>query len=220
MKETGIIMSGDHPHLVRDKIKTMTRRTYGLKKVNENPNDWDFMHVAVNHEYGFRNKNTGDIVAIKCPYGQVGDRLWVRATWSKNFKGQMLFKYQYDYLTKMFDLDDRPDWLPKFPPWPKLLWKPAIHLLKADAEIWLEITEIRVERVQEITEEDAKLEGFIADPLPTIKKCLCDSMGRRHICKFIDLWDSLNAKRGYGWDFNPWVWPISFKIDEERSRIS
>ncbi len=200
MKETGIIMSGDHPQLILDLKKTMTRRTYGLGKVNENPDDWvvDFQgNIAA-----FRNIHTGADVLIRCPYGVVGDRLWVRATWSKNFKGQMLFKYQYHALVKMLDLPNI-----------AILWKPSIHLLKEDAEIWLEITGLSAARVQEISETDAEKEGLnpaTYDNPNAYADCPCTN-------QFIQLWDSLNAKRGLGFDFNPWVWPISFKLIEEGS---
>ena len=199
MKEAGIIMSGDHPKLILDKLKTMTRRTAGLKKINEKPDDWNVFH-CVDHGrspfwrfVGKEKSNAPPIIDIKCPYGGVGDRLWVRATWSKNPQGQMLFKYQYNTLVKMLDLPNIP-----------ILWKPSIHLLKEDAEIWLEITEVRAERVQEISGVDCVAEG--------IKQMEGMPAGEYERQNFAFLWDSLNAKRGYGWAVNPWVWVVSFKV--------
>ncbi len=192
MKETGIIMSGNHPRLIKDGEKTVTRRTYGLNKINEHPELWratPTMNSSVWAFYQGPTEAPSELIRVKCPYGGVGDRLWVRATWSKNFKGQMLFKYQKDALTKMLDLPEI-----------NILWKPSIHLLKKDAEIWLEITEVRAERVHEISPPDIVAEGYDSFGIPS------------GIFWFKDLWDSLNAKRGFSWDFNPWVWPLGFKV--------
>ncbi|MCB2179472.1 hypothetical protein KQH61_06085 [bacterium] len=80
-----------------------------------------------------------------------------------------------------------------------LRWKPSIHMPKWAARIWLRVTNVRVERVQEISFVDIQREGVIAsDPhdLPM---------------NWIDLWNSTYAKQGYGWDDNPWVWVIEFE---------
>jgi hypothetical protein len=71
---------------------------------------------------------------------------------------------------------------------------------------WLEITAVRVERIQDITEEDAKAEGIVVWEGDRLQRG--NSGGQQDFSK---LWDSLNAKRGYGWDVNPWVWVISFR---------
>ena len=73
------------------------------------------------------------------------------------------------------------------------------------SRIDLEITDIRVERVQEITEEDAMAEGVWGKDEPY------QGVGDLPSDRFRDLWDSINAKRGYGWDIKPWVWVISFR---------
>lgn len=85
--------------------------------------------------------------------------------------------------------------------------KPSIHMPRWASRITLEITEVRVERVQEITEVDAKAEGSDWYSIEYKQQ----GIGR---CKqaFHKLWDSINAKRGYGWEVNPWVWVISFKV--------
>ena len=147
MKETGIIMSGNHPRLILDGIKTMTRR---VMKPQPTFNDrCGFCYKGYAYGKGHDTRETiYNFSKHNCPYGQVGDRLWVRATWAKNFKGQMLFKYQKDRLTELLNL-----------PAIDILWKPSIHLRKEDAEIWLDITLLRAERLREISEADAKAEG-------------------------------------------------------------
>lgn len=87
---------------------------------------------------------------------------------------------------------------------------PAIFMPRWASRITLEVTEVRVQRLQEISEEDAIAEG--------ISKEYCDPIGKHskadwHIRNdYRDLWNSINSKRGYSWDSNPWVWCISFKV--------
>ena len=129
-----------------------------------------------------------------CPYGQVGDRLWVRETWNAGHDGQSLPVFKAGLsadLTKELEADEL---------WSG--WKPSIHMPRWASRITLEITEIRVERLQEITEEDAKAEGCVKQ----IKDGLIFDSA---IHEYSWLWDSLNAK--YPWESNPWVWVISFK---------
>jgi hypothetical protein len=101
--------------------------------------------------------------------------------------------------------------------------RPSIFMPKWAARIWLEITRVKVERLQEISEEDTINEGcqliaktiqhFELKPKPHFTEIERPFIHRDH---FIGLWDSLNAKRGYGWDTNPWVWVIEFSILNKR----
>ena len=151
-----------------------------------------------------------DAIASVCPYGQVGDLLWVRESYAVRSDGvdQILYKADYQEVVKMLDLPEI-----------NIKWKPSIHMFKCDARIWLEITGIRVERLQEITEEDAIGEGiqlFKVGLPPTQVKVYASGWpdplcGGTSVDGFHHLWDSINAKRGYGWSENPWVWVIEFK---------
>lgn len=145
----------------------------------------------------------------KCPYGIAGDSLWLRETWS------YITKAKNEYYDQM-----RPDGCPV-----EMLyradgyeipanWSPSIHMPRWASRITLEVTGVRVERVQDISEYDAEQEGIKVshyycdegtdlDPTPIHR---CDPVG-----KFRELWDSLNANRGFGWDANPWVWVVEFK---------
>ncbi|MFZ5833601.1 MAG: hypothetical protein ACOY3P_26230, partial [Planctomycetota bacterium] len=83
-------------------------------------------------------------------------------------------------------------------------WRPSIHMPRWASRITLEITSIRVERVQAISNIDAKEEGFVDSAL------VFKEGGSTARDAFARLWDSINAKRGYGWDKNPWVWVVAF----------
>jgi len=86
---------------------------------------------------------------------------------------------------------------------------------RALSRILLEISAVRVERVQDISEEDAKAEGMWGSAI--IKSEAVGMTAPSAIIQFVELWDSINTKRGYGWDANPWVWVIEFKLASSAS---
>ncbi len=88
-------------------------------------------------------------------------------------------------------------------------WKPSIHMPRWASRILLEITNVRVERVQKISESDAYAEGITEADIQAVSRRNRKKPGA--ILAFWDLWNSINAKRGFGWDGNPWVWVITFK---------
>lgn len=123
--------------------------------------------------------------SVKCPYGQPGDILWVRETWNDDWCDHVLYKANGG-LAKEAGYSKEPR------------WRPSIHMPRKYARIFFEITNIRIERVQEISENDCQMEGL---------KLLQEGIKS----EFAVLWDSINEKRGFGWDINPWVWVIKFK---------
>ena len=152
-----------------------------------------------------------------CPFGQIGDRLWVRETWYPAFsraESDNGCVYKADY-------GARPDLAREWVPCSSKKgggWKPSIHMPRWASRITLEITDIRVERVQEITEEEAKAEGVLPCPHPLSKddECLdCYLDAGEYACAFLNLWNRLYAKQGLGVDVNPWVWVIGFRRVEE-----
>lgn len=117
-----------------------------------------------------------------CPYGQVGDRLWVRETFMFDSRGNIHYKAI------------EPDWVSKTrnKTTIRIAWKPSIHMFRKDSRITLEMIRLWVERLLDINEADARAEGF-------------DSVE-----EFLFCWDKLNKKRGYGTDVNPWNWCIEW----------
>jgi hypothetical protein len=154
---------------------------------------------------------------IKCPYGKVGDVMWVRETWKYYEKavGHGENFHVKKFLAYKADADNVG--IQKSCEWYEGKWKPSIHMPRKACRIRLKITDIRIERLQDITEEDAKAEGVSYESAidcngwgPTYND---PDSGGYPIYKagFEYLWDSINKDRGYGWDTNPWVWVVSFE---------
>ncbi len=197
MKETGIIMSGDHPKLILEGKKTQTRRVIKPQPIKQG-NLWEWgisksKGISIPLCLGGDWEQLAECMLKRCPYGQVGDRLWVRET---TWRGQPIATAIYDAdLTESERADYWDNGWRKFP---------SIFLPRFYSRITLEITDIRVERVQEITISDAEAEtGIKFDPIRDWSPEDC-------LSRFDSLWDSLNAKRGFGWEDNPWVWVIRF----------
>jgi hypothetical protein len=157
-------------------------------------------------EYG------GSIQYVKPPYRYApGDILYVRETWCAlpvNEAGHMRGHCVYYYRA---DGELRPEgWRGK--------WHPSIHMPKGAARIWLKVTNVRIERLQDVTEDGAKAEGaidnrgFIHSPENEYDRI---HTAREH---FIKIWNSTIKKSNlncYGWDANPWVWVIEFERCEK-----
>jgi hypothetical protein len=153
-----------------------------------------------------------DYPLVKPKY-QPGDILWVRETWATVSSGIIEYKATYiEPYTGSTEIDH----IGK-----KITWRPSIHMPRTAARIFLRVTNVRVERVQEITENDAKNEG-VKDPYDYQEPSYYDQPHVRGMeinkSAFAGLWDSLNAKRGYGWGTNPWVWVYEFeRVSEDGS---
>jgi len=139
----------------------------------------------------------------KCPYGKIGSRLWVRETFS-DYMGDIYYRASFQ---------ENPS-SPEIPS-----WQSSIFMSKDLSRITLEITNIKVERVKDITEKDAKAEGcelqfkdgrYITDADPEHADCWDYKLA------FEELWDYINEKRGFGWEKNPFVWVIEFKVAKNR----
>jgi hypothetical protein len=128
-----------------------------------------------------------------CPYGQPGDRLWVRETFQRfTDDGEILYKADPAGFEAMNEYK-RDECL-------EARWRPSIHMPRQLSRITLEITAVRVERLQEISEADAMAEGI---PHSEVSP---PDMGR---FTFRHLWESINGPGS--WDSNPWVWVIEFR---------
>jgi len=135
---------------------------------------------------------------INSPYGYSGDLMWVRERFryehQDHCKGGNCGLPECIYYYAHMDREIANT----------LKWSPSIHMPKWASRIWLEITNLTIQRVQEITEQEAIREGMVNVPVGTATYSNRQS--------FQVLWDKINKKRGYSWESNPWVWVIDFKL--------
>lgn len=233
MRERPILFSGAMVRAILDGRKTQTRRVIqsparnmqraGMKVIQQRePGDpWYRDHV-----WSMRGKSGvwGDYTHARflelCPYGQVGDRLWVRETWAP--LGDVLTEvmgrsrlYRADADLVKDDSGERTGWWcgdmfleGAARPW---RWRPSIHMPRWASRLSLVITDIRAERLQDISEEGAKAEGCEPDRGSIVDWGHGESMPV-YRAGFARLWDGLNGSRpGCSWDANPWVWCVSFE---------
>jgi hypothetical protein len=220
--EKPILFSTPMVQAILDGRKTMTRRVckdiagydfkWGLDRepyignykvfTKTEPGKWDWVTLENQWLYDLQTAvDDSRTHLLKCPY-QPGDILWVRETWSKDENGEYVYRTNYGTTE-----DD------SFPP-SMFKWKPSIHMPKVAARIWLEVTNVRVERLQEITTDEAKAEGVLQPGVIPSNTLIRNTEGSIPRTNFKILWESLNAKRGYGWDSDPWVWVVSFKREQ------
>lgn len=203
MKDHPIIFSAPMVRAILEGKKTQTRRI-----VKPQPDRIIGKYPAID--------DFGDLEAIRCPYGQPGDRLWVRETWAYVDNSEFDEPNYYDY---------KADSGAKYPgQWPEeftrdevpenVRWRPSIHMPRAASRILLEVADVRVERLQEISEQDAIEEGVelvASGPvLGDFYRHYADpERGLDPQSSFETLWQSLHGPES--WDANPWVWVITFK---------
>lgn len=181
MKHHPILFSTPMVQAILEGRKTQTRRLLKIiPRLSANIN-WTGEHLSKDKESRF----------FYCPYGKPGDVLWVRETWAPAINE---ICYKADYTDEV--LKEKRN---------KGLWKPSIHMPKSAARLWLEITDVRVEKVGDISHSDCITEGIIEKP------------GYNLPFSFRNLWISINGQAS--WDSNPWVWVISFKHIQKPSNF-
>jgi hypothetical protein len=172
-------------------IKGQTQRTRGLEKINQNPYKWRLTACFLDGKARFFNIKTEEDITIKCPYGGVGDYLWWKETWWCPQQG----------LPVIYKANLEPQQAER------QLWKSALFMPKWASRIKIPITDLRVQRLQDISENDCKLEGITSEPYEDwkVSGVLIFWQGR-----YAELWDKLNGKK-YPCTSNPWVWVIGFR---------
>lgn len=206
MKERGIIFNGEMVRAILDGRKTQTRRVMKVQPSDgfhptHNGYDLDlnahwytpgvvdkngYLQPAKKDVFGVADENEG----YTCPFGAVGDRIWVRETFCpvpdhEEPAGCSAILYAADGNG----------------PYGK--WVPSIHMPRWASRLTLEITCVRVERLRDLSEDDAKSEG-ITPPSGGVLP------GWEYRINFRDLWMSIYGSEN--WEANPWVWVIEFKV--------
>ena len=214
MTDRPILFSGAMIRALIDGRKTQTRRVIdfpGIDKVI------DFVRVAFDKDTGtpiYEMKDgCGQFVTRPAgkhlvdyhysPRFSVGDRLWVRESIDKMCD------------TPEHDVCYMADWQGDAR---GLGWRPSIHMPRWASRLTLTVTEVRIQRLQQISEEDAQAEGCIK---LKVTGRAAEFTGSQYLgihwpsCRawYRELWDSLNAARGFGWDTNPWVVAVTFAVE-------
>lgn len=222
MKERGMIFNGEMVRAILDGRKTQTRRIMAPQPADDIERCIFPNPEAIGWKSSLRHKH-GSTTAHFCHYGKPGDRIWVRET----FQGPL---FDYD-LMDSYCKDPTPFEKPEFcvykadgVPAPEFYdaddelhccWRPSIHMPRWASRILLEITNVRVERLNAISEEDAEAEGIDMEALYDSQDCYdCiadhNMTGRPTVTgTFKYLWESIYGEEG--WKSNPWVWVIEFK---------
>lgn len=216
MTERPIIFNGDMVRAILRGEKTQTRRPVKPQPVflpDALPPRWRWKSRRFIAEWVDMAGGLG--MQDFCPFGQPYDRLWGRETWRLadpdgddavsedvygpyapfvGANGSRKIRWRVIYRATS------PESHPKYG---KALWTPSIHMPRWASRITLEITDVRVERVQDITADEAIKEGVV-DPI-------MGTYGLSPKTVFRDMWNDIYAERGLGWNENPWVWAITFR---------
>ncbi|MFT4076459.1 MAG: hypothetical protein QM647_13115 [Asticcacaulis sp.] len=204
MAERPILFSAPMVRAILDGRKKMTRRVI---KPAPGPRADEFDSETMNAAW------QEGWIDVKCPYGKVGDRLWVREAFST---GGLAPNEAY-YRASAFDrdwYDFTPDEVAE------IRWKPSIHMPRWASRITLEITDVRVERLNDISKDDIYAEGAITDEWLEWREDAVNigmppgsSIMNEHDV-WERLWDSINGLK-FPWASNPWVWIVEFKRVEQ-----
>ncbi len=232
MKERPILFSAPMVRAILAGTKTQTRRA-----VKGWPLEWLSPPISFSPEYVAHPENDA------CPYGQPGDRLWVREAWGYRCSSGTPVAGQYHHTIQYRADDERhtfgpmamdgvglPKWRERdegmsYEAWDARMtaywrqWRPSIHMPRWASRITLEVTGVRVERLQDISEEDAIAEGV--DRFPGCRRDDDAAAFNRigpvdndsfPIARYAVLWEQINGAGS--WDANPWVWCVEFKQAE------
>lgn len=202
MRERPILFSGEMVRAILAGRKTQTRRV--IKPQPSNMDEWSGMGEFIDGRYGFQNAVGNDYF---CPLGKPGDRLWVRETWGMSVRRDGAGGTG-EFITHKADDPDAIYCSAACGTNIPIKWHPSIHMPRWASRITLEITDVRVERVQEISIDDIRSEG-VMQRFPKVNDQFTPGILR---VQFMNLWNSMYSKRGYGWESNPWVWVVSFKV--------
>lgn len=222
-----MIFNGEMVRAILDGRKTQTRRIMKVQPSDgfhptHNGYDLDlnahwytpgvvdkngYLQPAKKDVFGVADENEG----YTCPFGAVGDRIWVRETWAEAGAGAPDLKlYRANYPEHV------PTHYENVPPVDEIRWTPSIHMPRWASRLTLEITGVRVERLNGISETDAGAEGIDMEALFDAQDCY-DCIADHNMTgrptatgAFKYLWESIYGEES--WKANPWVWVIEFKV--------
>ncbi|VAM22601.1 Uncharacterised protein [Enterobacter hormaechei] len=203
-----MIFNGEMVRAILDGRKTQTRRI--IKNCDVGRDDISSF-IRIGKFTGCYPEDVPELIRECCPFGQPGDRIWVRETWAEagaSAPDLKLYRANYpEHVTSGYE---------NVPPAEEIRWTPSIHMPRWASRLTLEITGVRVERLNGISEAEAEAEGIDMDALADSQDCYdCiadhNMTGRpTAIGAFKYLWESIYGEEN--WQSNPWVWVIEFKV--------
>ena len=203
-KEHGLMVCWEMILALLAHRKHMTRRTRGLEKINENPDDWVKATKASGQWWHFEHK-TGWFQPVKCPYA-VGDFVYAKEKWATRLDFDNLKPSELPTTAPIWFVGDEEEVVHRG------RWRSSMFMPKKVARIWREIVGVRCERLQTISKEDIENEGEPFMSLPG--KCLLNfgytkpyEYTREHFAYF---WDRLDGKK-HPWSKDSFVWVLSLK---------
>jgi len=228
-KERPILFRAPMVRAILESRKTQTRRILKFPTGIDPLQNWRLIECSHSPENendftaGFSD-GRGNIICVKNPYGKPpdpcwrtpGDRLWVRETWQRNSgtDGGIIYRADYDRASGVYKTDVATgNWAVAVSG-----WRPSIFMPRWASRITLEITGVRVERLQEISEASARAEGIdheAADKVLQMAEAMNQQEPRPYAAAFETLWQSIHGFDS--WDANPWVWVVEFKRVEVQS---
>jgi hypothetical protein len=193
MKERPILMKAHEVRAILAGTKVQTRRVVKPRK------DPDFgCHLAPGEIAGDENRSR------LCPYGRPGDRLWVREAWTTHKFMDAIPPRDLTTISIAYVADG---------PIKTGKYRQAFHMPRRYSRILLDVTAVRVERLQDISEADAKAEGVTPKWEPGCSGRLMEALGgfrfRPAGSAYAELWEQINGPGS--WDANPWVWVVEFR---------
>lgn len=226
MRERPIIFSASMVNAIQSGRKTQTRRVVKAETHGCHVDCWSFHSDRGEWEMGETHQGpVASVGFVRCPYGVPGERLWVREAllvdgWYDGNEDRLplvhvvdpagddrLILYRADYPDLRAIDDDGGTKYRKNGEEALVRWRPSIFMPRWASRITLEITEVRVQRVQEISEADAVAEGFRRSDGGHTEDIAWGAKGH-----FREGWDTINGKAGRRWADNPWTWAISFSV--------
>ena len=203
MKETGILFTPENHRAILNKAKWQTRRVINYQSTGKRPSIKNLPYWETTHGKGGVESFLCD--PLPCPYGVHGDRIYIKEGIIIHADGRTLAGYYMDG-ARITNIGEK-----------RLT---AMFMAKKYARTWLELTDVRVERLQDISEEDAEAEGidgwhnfpkhrFMSDPIQDAQLCNCGDFSG--IERYSWLWDSIN-KAKHPWASNPFIWRLSFRL--------
>ncbi|HEB5064420.1 TPA: hypothetical protein R0E78_000172 [Klebsiella pneumoniae] len=213
MKERGMIFNAEMVRAILDGRKTQTRRIMAPQPADDIERGIFPNPEVIGWKSSLRHKY-GSTTAHFCPYGKPGDRIWVREAFRVHSRAT-------DVATLIYKANERNSWTEQTHRVPVAVcnkpatpekWTPSLHMPRWASRILLEITDVRVERLNAISEEDARAEGIIDGGCLNCgesEPCGCANPEPDATDAFAYLWQSIYGQEN--WNANPWVWVIEFK---------